>query len=510
MLIDGSNVAAFLALPGGAQRVSPAEALAHGTQINKLLSAISARAVTTDPFALPIEHPEYYAAYPRMKEQGFTGFCEGMQTAGALQYHFLRQYGVPMQFSGSYIQWRYRAQSGQTDVDIGATNGGILAMAQMFGVCIDPLFPDDLCQQNEYVAPPAAADADAPLHRLAEFIYVGEGSDLGMRERLIMLIAAGAVIHLGLGNHATFHFEAFDWGIRGANSKGGPDVNHDGKVGISWDILPQCWNLYASFGIDLRNPAPSDALAIAESIHALATERFFALTTTVQGWAQNMPTLPPDQQINAIVQQLQGIGSLLSTVGSMISGLASSPPQDGDPKPTSTSLTVMPNPVSLNGTASLKATVSGVNPSGNVSFAEGTIPFGDGEVVGGVATYALAVSRLGLGSHSIKASYAGDNMNVASSSLVVTLVVQAAAPPGTSSDGFRVPRDGPELTDKDGSKWTIVNSLARKNGAAISGYPLQISQIGIAAGVPKFGNSFNNWYLAPDSTGGWPTTTAPQ
>jgi len=93
--------------------------------------------------------------------------------------------------------------------------------------------------------------------------------------------------------------------------------------------------------------------------------------------------------------------------------------------PTTTSLTVSPNP-SVNGqsvtlTSTVAASISGNTPGGAVTFKNGSTTIGVGSVIGGVAT--LSTSSLSVGSHSITASYVGTFTFMASTSGEVTDVV---------------------------------------------------------------------------------------
>lgn len=97
---------------------------------------------------------------------------------------------------------------------------------------------------------------------------------------------------------------------------------------------------------------------------------------------------------------------------------------------TSASVTLAPPPTSVaqGANVALTATVTGNTPSGTVSFFDGTTLLGSASIqtIGGVATAVLYVSTLGLGSHSITASYSGDSANgVASSAASAPLKVAA-------------------------------------------------------------------------------------
>ena len=97
---------------------------------------------------------------------------------------------------------------------------------------------------------------------------------------------------------------------------------------------------------------------------------------------------------------------------------------------TSTSLTVLPNPALIGQTVALRATVSGINPTGQGNFSDGATPLGSAALSSGVAT--LNTSFSAVGTRSITASYAGDVFNNGSISAPVTLSVVANATTSTS------------------------------------------------------------------------------
>ncbi|HWJ97244.1 MAG TPA: ice-binding family protein [Acidimicrobiales bacterium] len=102
------------------------------------------------------------------------------------------------------------------------------------------------------------------------------------------------------------------------------------------------------------------------------------------------------------------------------------------PLPTTTGLTVSPNPVTAGATTELTATVTGSTPTGTVEFFDGTSSLGSATVVGGTAT--LSITTLTPGDHTITAVYSGDGANATSTSAPVVVTVGAALPP-TGLDG---------------------------------------------------------------------------
>ncbi|OAM51998.1 hypothetical protein A7981_00440 [Methylovorus sp. MM2] len=86
-------------------------------------------------------------------------------------------------------------------------------------------------------------------------------------------------------------------------------------------------------------------------------------------------------------------------------------------------LNVMPTPVFVNQSINLIATVNGNNPTGTVTFKDGTTVIGSIAMVNGVAT--LNTSLTTASTHSITASYGGDLANAGVTSPATALVVSA-------------------------------------------------------------------------------------
>jgi uncharacterized delta-60 repeat protein len=88
------------------------------------------------------------------------------------------------------------------------------------------------------------------------------------------------------------------------------------------------------------------------------------------------------------------------------------------PQSTTTTALSSTNPAALGSSVTLTAIVAGSSPSGTVTFLDNGTPIGTGTIgAGGVAT--LGTSSLTTGTHSITASFPGDNNNIASTSAVL-------------------------------------------------------------------------------------------
>ena len=96
-------------------------------------------------------------------------------------------------------------------------------------------------------------------------------------------------------------------------------------------------------------------------------------------------------------------------------------------QPTSTGLSVSPNPAAPGQTVTLTAAVAPNTATGTVSFFDGTTLLGTNPVSSGVA--ALATSSLSAGSHALTAVYNGDANFAPSTSAVVTLNIGGIVTP---------------------------------------------------------------------------------
>ena len=100
---------------------------------------------------------------------------------------------------------------------------------------------------------------------------------------------------------------------------------------------------------------------------------------------------------------------------------------------TSTSLTSSPNPSTFGQTVTLSSTVtSGAGvPTGTVTFRDGATVLGTATLVNGSAS--ISISTLAVGSHPLTAAYGGSATFAASTSAVVTQVVNAPAAAATTT-----------------------------------------------------------------------------
>ncbi len=102
------------------------------------------------------------------------------------------------------------------------------------------------------------------------------------------------------------------------------------------------------------------------------------------------------------------------------------------PAATTTALTASAATITVGGSVTFTATVTGASgstgsPTGTVTFLDGATTLGTGTLNGaGAATY--ATTKLATGAHSVTAQYGGDSNFAASTSTAVTVTVQAVPP----------------------------------------------------------------------------------
>ena len=92
---------------------------------------------------------------------------------------------------------------------------------------------------------------------------------------------------------------------------------------------------------------------------------------------------------------------------------------------TTTALSSSPNPSSTGQAVRFTATVTGIAPTGTVTFYDGGTQIGAATLAGGTAS--ITTSSLATGSHSITARYSGDGNNDASTSAAVLQTVNVPA-----------------------------------------------------------------------------------
>jgi hypothetical protein len=106
------------------------------------------------------------------------------------------------------------------------------------------------------------------------------------------------------------------------------------------------------------------------------------------------------------------------------------------PAATTTALAASPTTAPVGQAVVFTATVSASTAHGLVTFRDGTATIGVADVASGVAT--ISTAALGVGSHSVRASYGGDDADAASTSSSVAVTVTQSQPPVDTTTSLAV------------------------------------------------------------------------
>jgi hypothetical protein len=129
------------------------------------------------------------------------------------------------------------------------------------------------------------------------------------------------------------------------------------------------------------------------------------------------PSLATDHALDYLVFSNGGATSLINQTNAK--------PTTPSPLPSKTVLAVSANSAVPNQQLTFTATVTGINPTGSVSFVSGSTTLGTATVTNGTAS--LSASFAAVGTYPVTAAYAGDSNNLASVSSVVSISIAAAA-----------------------------------------------------------------------------------
>jgi hypothetical protein len=226
-----------------------------------------------------------------------------------------------------------------------------------------------------------------------------------------------------------------------------PALAHDNKLDILIAVTPPEYGgaTYEVSLINKTNPAPvkpaplTSTTALQTSLATATPDAAITLTASVFG---NNPTGSVSFAANgnalgteAVVNETATLPTSFANAGSYTvtatyagdsNNTASTSSPVGitiTPVMTATTLQATPSAGKVNGQITLKATVSGDNPAGSVSFAAGTTSLGTATLTNGVA--ALQTSFAAAGSYATTATYQGDQNNAVSTSTAVTIVIAA-------------------------------------------------------------------------------------
>lgn len=165
---------------------------------------------------------------------------------------------------------------------------------------------------------------------------------------------------------------------------------------------------------------------------------------------------------------------------------------------TTTSITSSLNPSTSGQSVTFTATVSPSSATGTVTFNDGTGSIGSSTLAGGKATF--ATSSLVAGTHSITASYAGDNTNNGSSSVAVLQTVGASNQPPAAP--ILTSAFAKSATEVDLS-WTASSNAAGYQITRSGFAPITVSSSTVSFTDTSVnpGTSYSYFVRAYDSTG---------
>jgi Bacterial Ig-like domain (group 3)/FG-GAP-like repeat len=223
-----------------------------------------------------------------------------------------------------------------------------------------------------------------------------------------------------------------------------PPLASDNRLDLSVFIAGNDGTWYTTSLLNQTNPTPMKPAPIASTTALQASPATAApnvsitLTASVFGtyptgsvsFTANGNSLGTESVTNGIAvleTSFPNIGSypITATYSGDSNNTAGSPATTTvtiSPAASSTTLEA-PSGGNVNGQITLKATVSGDNPTGSVSFSAGNTALGTATLTSGVAT--LQTSFAAAGSYSVTAAYKGDQNNTASTSNAATILIAA-------------------------------------------------------------------------------------
>jgi RHS repeat-associated protein len=151
---------------------------------------------------------------------------------------------------------------------------------------------------------------------------------------------------------------------------------------------------------------------------------------------------------------------------------------------TSVALTTSVNPAAVGQSTTLRATVSGFNPTGTVIFKEGSTTIGTAALSAGVAT--LSTSFASAGARALTASYPGDSANEASVSPSVT---QNVGSPGATTTALSSSAN-PSFTGQATTLTATVTGATPTGSVVFKNGSTTIGTVALSSGVATLSTSF--------------------
>src|SRR5439155_17097392 len=149
----------------------------------------------------------------------------------------------------------------------------------------------------------------------------------------------------------------------------------------------------------------------------------------------------------------------------------------------STALSVNPSSITVGGTVTLSATVTGTSPTGSVTFNEGATVLGTARLSAGQAS--LNATVMSAGSHSLTATYSGDASNAGSTSSSTSMSV---APATTTTALSATPN--PVLPDSPATLTAVVTGVAPTGSVTFMDGATTLGTAALASGQASLTASF--------------------
>jgi hypothetical protein len=201
------------------------------------------------------------------------------------------------------------------------------------------------------------------------------------------------------------------------------DVNGDGNP----DLLTAVPTVNQDYQLSVFLGSGNGSFVQDSNTYIYPTIRPFLSNAPFVGAAARLnnfaPAPPNDKTLDFIAFTYSGATSLLNQLNPA--------PGAAQRVPSRTTLYAFATSAGVNQQLTLTATVTGIAPTGNVTFRNGTTTLGTSAIANGTAT--LTTSFATVGSYSVTASYAGDSNNNVSTSGAVSIEVAVATAATTTA-----------------------------------------------------------------------------
>ena len=240
--------------------------------------------------------------------------------------------------------------------------------------------------------------------------------------------AACALASLGQGTHSiTASYAGNATNAMSSSAAVSQVVKLTSTTGLSSSVNPSAVGQSVTFTATVTGSGPTGNVAFRDGGTNISGCSAVALGGAGNTRTATCTTSALAQGNRSITAAYAGDGVNLASTSSALTQVVGS-----GPVPTTTALASTLNPSTVGASVTFTATVTGVNPTGNVAFKDGANNISGCSGValtgsGNSRTAQCTTSTLTQGTHSITAVYAGDAGNLTSTSAALSQVVNAAA-----------------------------------------------------------------------------------